>query len=123
MLVEALVRWTEIKLKKEDQEEAFLKRIVDGDETAGAGMVQPEFYYEFSPLTFDMADVSKFNRGAEANYTTVRFVDGDAFTIKVPYLDFQELYSQFTGKIVHSILPEDYQDPFNQENNEGDLEI
>jgi hypothetical protein len=122
MLIEALVRWTEMALKKEDKQEAFLRRIVDGD--LNPGSLQPEFYYDFSPMVFDIRDVGRFNRAKDPGYTTIRFRDGDGAVIKIPYLEFVDLYIELTGQSIRDALPSDYVDPEEEaRDNETDTDL
>lgn len=121
-MIETLVRWTEIRMKAENSEDALLKRLVDGDETAGRQ--HPEFYYDFSPMVFDLDDVARFNRSKDPEYTTIRFEDGESFIVKISYKTFVDLWVQQTGKAIYSILPDDFEPSEDKKNNsEDDLEI
>jgi hypothetical protein len=127
MIVEMLVRWTEMSFKKSKSDDDEIRRIINGDDNSSFGGLQPEITHDYSPIVFNMEDVARFNRGSEPGYTTVRFYDGDAYTMKVSYKEFMSIYSEFKdGKFIHSHLPEDYKDPFGDEPDnidEDDLEI
>jgi uncharacterized GH25 family protein len=99
-MIEALVRWTEMKFKESDKAEDYLKQVIDGEDP----IPQAEITTEFSPMVFDMEDVVRFNRANTENLTTVRFDDGDVFVVSVPYKKFCELYIQATGKSIVSVI-------------------
>lgn len=107
MLIEALVRWTELDYKRDDSDEAYAKRIISGEETGP--MSAPKFVFDFSPMVFDLNDIVRFNRAHDPNYTTLRFKDGDGFVIKYPYKEFLALWIELTGKNIQCILPEDFE--------------
>lgn len=106
MVVEALVRWTEMQFKQEDEAEAAIKRMVSGD--IEGVMPQPTFFYDYSPLVFDLNDVTRFNRAHDPEFTTLTFVDGERYVIKYAYRDFQNLYIQNTGHTILSIVPKEW---------------
>jgi len=104
MIVEAMVRWTEMRIKQNDEGEAQLKRLLNGENESG---FTPEFYHDYSPMTFDMDDVARFNRSADRKSTTVRFKDGDAYIMNLTYEEFQALFSQCTKKDVHTVVTDE----------------
>jgi hypothetical protein len=114
-MIEVLVRFTEMKFKQDDSAEAMVRRVVDGDETAG--MVMPEIYHETSPMVFDMDDISKFNRSRDTQFTTVMFKDGTGYLVKMPYEEFMNIYIVNTGRSIISYTEE----PKNAQ--EDDLEL
>jgi hypothetical protein len=116
MKVEALVRWSELKFTgNNESEEAYLKRLVDGEEPKN----KAEIFYEYSPMVFDTDDISRFNRSNDKEHTTLRFKDGDGYVIKYPYADFMEFYIESTGKTVTSLLPVEYLEAQMQEDIEN----
>lgn len=103
MKIEALVRWSSFSVKQQDSTEAYLKRLVDGEESEQD--IRAEVVHEYSPLVFDMDDVSRFNKANDPDHTTLRFYDSDVFVVKIPYEQFRDLYSEQTGKVILSVLP------------------
>lgn len=101
MIVEAIVRWTEMRIKKTDEEDNELKKILGGETQPD---YKPEFFFDTSPMTFDMLDVARFNRSHDKKSVTVRFKDGDSFVVDLSYKSFQELYQSAMGKVITSTL-------------------
>lgn len=104
-MVEVLVRFTEVKMKETDEQENYLKRIVDGDNSNSSS--QPELYYEFSPMIFDIDDVARFNKSRDPNLTTILFKDGAGYVVKLTYSEFTELFVKQTGKTVFTVLQDE----------------
>jgi len=97
------VRWTEMRVKKEDDQELQLKKLLSGEEQNN---FQPEFFYDYAPMTFDINDISRFNRSQDKKSTTVRFKDGDSFVVALPYSEFQRIYTAATGYSIHGFITE-----------------
>jgi hypothetical protein len=105
MKIEVLVRWTELKMKSQNDDESYVKRLVDGNSSTN----EVEAYYDYSPMVMDINDIARFNRSNDVNFTTLRMTDGEGYVIKFPYKEFIELYVESTGKTVMSCLPSDYE--------------
>jgi hypothetical protein len=103
MIVEVLVRWTDMQLKNMDAKEIELKRIIDGEEMSASA----EFSYSFGPMCFNMDDVVRFNRSNDDGYTTIRFKDGDGYVVQVDYDAFKQLYAECTGKVINVVVNEE----------------
>ncbi len=101
MMIEAMVRWTEMRIKPTDPEEAKYKRLMEGETQAD---FTPEFYHQFAPMVFDLSDVSRFNKSHDRGSTTLRFTDGDVCVVDITYEDFRNLYMQQTGVHVHTTI-------------------
>lgn len=99
-----MVRWTELRMTQEDPEETQMKRLLDGEVSAG---VTPEFFYNFAPMTFDINGVARFNKSHDKRFTTLRFTDGDVCVVDIPYESFRELYIRTTGAAVHSTISDE----------------
>lgn len=105
MMVELLVRWTDIQKVHTDETEAYLKKIIDGDEDQHHNA---KVVYSYSAMTFNIRDVIRFNKAGDAQHTTIRFADNTSNVVKVTYRDFQKLYVETTGLIIQSFMPEGY---------------
>lgn len=92
-----MVRWTEMRIKPTDKNEAKLKELLDGEPQP---QFSPEFYYEFSPMVFEMNDVARFNRSHDKKSTTLRMKDGEGFVVDLIYEDFKALYTECTGRVI-----------------------
>lgn len=101
MMVEAMVKWMELRAKKTDGDDAQLRRLVHGEETPD---FIPEIIYSYSPMVFDMEDVSRFNRSSDMKSTTVRFHDGDYCVMDITYEEFRNLWMQLRGDNIHSTV-------------------
>jgi hypothetical protein len=110
MIIEALARWTELKAPKTDDAESYIQRLTNPDAEGPQGP-QLQIHYEYSPIVFDLRDVRRFNRANDPNFTTIRFKDGDSNVIKYAYEDFVKLYSELTGFVINSIVPESASSP------------
>lgn len=106
MTVEALVRWTELKMNKPPMsaDEIAAERAINGVDPSHN---TPEIFYSFSPMCFEMEDVARFNKSNDEGCTTIRFKDGDGYVVKVEYKQFRELYTDCTGKSVLSIIEQE----------------
>jgi hypothetical protein len=102
MVIEAMVRWTEMRLKKRDDQEAYLNRLVNGDPESD--IPEAEFHYELSPMVFDMDDVLRYNLGTDPNFTILRMKDGDGFMVQIPYEKFKQLWVECTGRSILSVM-------------------
>jgi hypothetical protein len=107
-IVEALVRWTELKVQQPDSEESYARRVIDGDEHADAPQLHA--YYDYSPMTFNLENVDTFNRSHDPSHTTLRMKSGEGYVIKFPYREFTEVYATTLGVSILSLLPDDYKD-------------
>lgn len=102
MVVEVVVRWTDMQLKNMDSKEIELKRIIDGEEAS----ISAEMSYSYGPMCFDMNDIARFNRSNDDGFTTVRFKDGDGYVVQVDFQAFKQLYAECTGKVINVIVNE-----------------
>jgi len=97
MMIELMVRWTEMRIKPTDQNEAQLKKLIEGEPQPE---FTPEFFYEFSPMVFEMSDVARFNRSHDKKSTTLRMKDGEGFVVNLSYEEFKALYTECTGHAI-----------------------
>lgn len=105
MMIEMLVRFTQISMPKIDKEQMELKKLLSGDEEH----ITPEFKHDFAPKTFDLTKVESFNPANTEDCTTLRFYDKDeSVVVKCPYKEFQSIFTDMTGKLITSFLPKDY---------------
>jgi hypothetical protein len=114
--IEVLVRWTELKMKERNDGEAYLKRIVDGEDNPYDNL---QAYHDYSPMVIDIYDIARFNKSHDTRFTTLRMKDGDGYVIKYPYKDFMELYISSTGRSILSCTPEDEEGHNESSTNEG----
>jgi|SRR5688572_4646896 len=103
MIVEVMVRWTDMQLKNMDAKEIELKKLIEGEEVGAAA----EFSYSYGPMCFDMNDIARFNRSHEDGLTTIRFKDGDGYVIQVDFEAFKQLYAECTGKVINVLVKEE----------------
>lgn len=103
MIIEAMVRWTEMRIKPTDQEESKMKKLINGEDSPE---FVPEFYYQLGPMIFDLKDVARFNRSYDGKSVTIRFSDGETCVLDMSYEDFRDLFIQTTGMAVHSTIRE-----------------
>jgi hypothetical protein len=103
MLVELLVRWTEMSVKPTDSEQANLSRLLEGKEVPD---FTPEFSFAYSPMVLDLDDIARFNRSQDEQSTTLRMKDGDTFVVDVDYKEFRKLYVTGVGKNIHGLIEE-----------------
>lgn len=108
MKIEVLVRWTEFKQIKQDDNDAYVKRLVEGDE-ANRGMMKAQVFYDYSPMVMDINDIARFNRSNDPNFTTLRMKDGEGYVISYPYKDWIQLYMELTGKTIMCLLPDNWE--------------
>lgn len=99
MIIEALVRWTEVKFEDTDPQEEYISRLKNGEEE----MKAPKISYDYSPMCFDINDVVRWNKTNSDEFTTLRFADGESFVVKIPYDYFMKLYMEHTGKAVKKV--------------------
>lgn len=105
MIIEALVRWTEIR-PKEQIELGELDKLLRDPDDISQQIPQVEVKYDYSPMCFDLDDVAKFNRANVDDLTVLRFYDGDTFVVKIPYFKFRDLFSEYRGLTVVSTVPD-----------------
>ena len=110
MQVELLVRWTEMRQKLMSDDEAKLKRLLNGDEgdEDGSAMGPVEVVHHYSRETIDLNDIVRFNESMEKGFTTVRYTDGDANVVKIDYEKFKAYYESKMGTKIDSLVPKDY---------------
>lgn len=121
MNIEVLVRWTELKaVPQQNTNDDYLKRLTDPNYEPEQEQVQAQVVYDYSPMVMDLDDVKRFNRSNDPNFTTLRMNDGVSYVIKFPYLDFMQMYIEYTGKTVMSCLPADFENGHDEGTEEGD---
>lgn len=109
-LVEVLVRWTEVKVKKTDDNDEYVKRLIKGESDEEQNPYKNLVaYYDYSPMVIDLYDIARFNRSNDPNFTTLRMKDEEGYVIRYPYVEFCELYSQALGRQIFSLVPEDFE--------------
>lgn len=106
MVVEMMVKWTELKLStpNKSEDELFAERVISGMDTSAP---KAEYYNTYSPMVFEMDDVARFNRSNDPKCTTIRFKDGDGYVILVKYEDFRDLYTECTGSAILSTIDQE----------------
>jgi cell division septal protein FtsQ len=97
MMIELMVRWTEMRIKPNDDNDAKLKKLLDGESQPA---FTPDFYTQIAPMVFEMNDVARYNKSQDKKSTTVRMKDGDIFIVEVGFDDFKNLYTECTGKAI-----------------------
>lgn len=104
MLIEVLVRWTQLHFEGgKSSEESYYDRIINGESSESQGIPQASISYDYTKMTFDTADVKRWNANTDPELTTVRFSDGESFVIKVPYDYFCDFMSDTLDKSITSI--------------------
>lgn len=98
-MVELLVRWVNMEVAPIDEDEAYIKKLVKGEDSVR----NPKFSYDYSPLTFNMKDVLRFNEASDKMCTTIRFADNESCVVKIEYKAFQQLYMECTGTTIHLV--------------------
>jgi hypothetical protein len=116
MMIELQVRWIDMQMPDEDAAEAYIKKLVHGEQAK-----KPKFVYDYAPMSFDIEDVKRFNRANDAGCTVLRFKDGDSCVVKMSYEHFQALWSDQTGKTIYII--EHLDQPEQSENGSDDIDI
>lgn len=105
-----LARWTEMELNSPpatSSEDNDIRRLLGSGDEAEGSFAQPKFFYSFAPVVFDLDDIARFNKAVDAEFTVIRFYDGEGCVVKYPYVTFQQLFIQNSGKTILSFVPKD----------------
>lgn len=104
MLLEVLVRWTQLHFEGggKSAEDAYYDKIING-ESESPSIPQASISYDYTKMVFDTSDVKRWNQQTDPELTTIRFADGDSFTIKVPYEYFCELMSDSLDRTITTV--------------------
>jgi hypothetical protein len=105
-LIEMMGRWAELSFKQDTSTEGYLKEILEGKEASEV----PQFGFTYGEIIFDMDDVKRWNSATDRECTILTMADGERIVVKYTFRDFTDLYSQVTGKLIHSVLAPNEED-------------
>jgi hypothetical protein len=95
MKVQLPVRWTD--KKKIDDQEAYIRRLVEGEEAEAASKGEIEFVY--GNIIMDVDDIRNYN-DYDAEHCILRTYQDDSYCIAIPLDDLKRIMVELTGQSI-----------------------